>query len=95
MGNYPYYLCGDFAPNQLRFQEIRIEVLIKTQSYYIWMKLLNGPKDILFISQNGQVYDLQCPNHLKSLILRHYGLGLMLDIDIFSHDYHQLIPQFL
>jgi len=74
-------------------QQILIEMLIVPQGDYIRSELLDGLKDILLLSQDGPVHDLECSYHPSPLLLGQDGLGLVADIDIPGHNHHQLVPQ--
>jgi hypothetical protein len=70
-----------------------IKVLIEAERDYVRVELLNGPKDITLLSQDGPVHRLQRLYHPLPLLLRQDGLGLMAHIHIPGNYYHQLVAQ--
>jgi hypothetical protein len=70
-----------------------IKVLIEAERDYVRVELLNGPKDITLLSQDGPVHRRQRLHHPAPLLLRQDGLGLMAHIHISGNYYHQLVAQ--
>jgi len=81
------------AAKELLLQQILIEMLIVPEGDYIRPELLDGPEDILLLSQYSPVHDLECSNHPSPLLLGEDGLGLVANIHIPGHNHHQFIAQ--
>jgi hypothetical protein len=70
-----------------------IKMLIEAERDYVRVELLNGPKDITLLSQDGPVHRLQRLYHPLPLLRGQDGLGLMAHIHIPGNYYHQLVAQ--